>query len=228
MANCVLLDMPVAAYHSRAYFEQTPLNTIMTAYEHARILIDQAHEADPMRTTEGKAQELVYADRMEAWTRRLVLGPSPLLRLAARCQHLERWSLPRAAYPEGKVGYHAWRSELYRRQAARARELLLKAGVSEEEANEVATWVSKTHLKTNTGTQTLEDAAVLVFLEHEITTFAAQHPDYTTEKYIDILRKTWRKLSISGKRAAQGLGLPPEIAELLQAAIKKDAERRSA
>lgn len=228
MTSCVLIDMPVAAYHSRAYLERNPLNAFMTAYEHARILIDEAHEADPMRTPEGVAQEMVYADRMEAWTRRLVLGASPLLRLAARCQHLERWSLPRAAYPEGKAGYHAWRSELYRLQAARARELLLRAGVSGEEADEVAMWVAKTNLKSNTGSQTLEDAAILVFLEHEITNFATQHAEYSTEKFVDILRKTWRKLSPTGKRAAQALNLSPEIAELVQAAIKKDAERRVA
>lgn len=227
MTNCALIDMPVAAYHSRSYLERKPLNTFMTAYQRARILIDEIHEADPARTPEGVAQELLYADRMEAWTRRLVLGASPLLRLAARCQHLERWSLPRAAYPEGKAGYHAWRSELYRLQAARARDLLLRAGVTVEEADEVAMWVAKSNLKKSIGAQTLEDAAILVFLEHEITGFAAQHADYSNEKFIHILGKTWRKLSPSGKRAAQALRLAPEIAELMQAAINKDAERRA-
>ena len=49
------------------------------------------------------------------------------------------------------------------------------AGVSADEAAEVATLVSKSGLKTNPGTQALEDAAVLVFLENEIEAFAAQH-----------------------------------------------------
>jgi hypothetical protein len=66
---------------------------------------------------------------------------------------------------------------------------LLQAGVSADEAAEVATWVSKSGLKTNVGTQALEDAACLVFLENEISGFAAQHADYPREKFVDILRK---------------------------------------
>ncbi len=191
----------------------------MDVYAQARVLIDQAHAADPHRTADGRPAELVYADRMEAWITRLVPDTSVILRLAARCQHLERWTLPRAQYPEGKVGYLTWRKTLYVRQAERARELLLQAGVPTEEAQEVATWVSKTGLKTNPGTQALEDAAVLVFLENEIGAFAAQHADYPREKFVDILRKTWRKLSPAGQAAAAGLQLPEPIAALVKDAV---------
>src|SRR5690606_2052573 len=110
-----------------------------------RELIDNAHNADPSRAADGRAEELVYADRVEDWVVRLVPGASSLLRLAARCQHLERWSVPRGDFPVGKAGYHAWRKTLYKLQAQRARELLLEAGVSAEEANEVALWVAKTN-----------------------------------------------------------------------------------
>ena len=103
--------------------------------------------------------------------------------------------------------------------SARARELLVTAGVAEAEADEVATWVSKTGLKTNSGTQALEDAAVLVFLENEIGAFAAQHAEYPREKFVDILRKTWRKLSPEAQAAAGALALPPEIAALVRAAV---------
>ncbi len=191
----------------------------MTAYDRAREHIDSAHSADPMRTLEGRAAELVYAERMEAGVARLVPDASPLLRLAARCQHLERWLTPRATFPEGKVGYLTWRRSLYVKQAARAHDLLIAAGVSVEEANEVSTWVSKTGLKTNPGTQALEDAAVLVFLENEIGAFAAQHADYPREKFIDILQKTWRKLSPAGQQAALNLDLPPAIAALVREAL---------
>jgi tRNAThr (cytosine32-N3)-methyltransferase len=105
------------------------------------------------------------------------------------------------------------------KQADRARELLIKAGVSTEQAHEVHTWVSKTGLKTNPGTQALEDAAVLVFLENEIAGFAAQHADYPREKFVDILKKTWRKLSPAGQKAALTLDLPPPIAELVREAL---------
>jgi hypothetical protein len=189
---------------------------VMDAFAVARELIDAAHAADPHRAADGRAAELVYADNMEAWVVRLVPHATPLLRLAARCQHLERWQVPRHTYPEGKAGYLAWRRSLYQKQAERARTLLLQAGVSAEEADEAATWISKTGLKTNRGTQALEDAAVLVFLEQEIGAFAAQHAEYPREKFVEILRKTWRKLSPTGQAAAASLQLPPDIAALVR------------
>jgi len=191
----------------------------MEVYAQARSLIDAAHTADPKKTATGFAAELVYADRMEAWVEKLVPGASALLRLAARCQHLERWTVPRASFPLGKPGYLSWRRSLYVKQAERARELLRQAGVAENEASDVATWVSKTGLKTNPGTQALEDAACLVFLENEIEEFAAQHTDYPAEKFVDILKKTWRKMSPDAQQAALGLKLPPGIAALVQTAV---------
>jgi hypothetical protein len=191
----------------------------MDAHAKARGLIDAAHNADPKRAPDGRAAELVYADRMEAWVSRLVPAAAPILLLAARCQHLERWIVPRATFPEGKAGYLRWRQSLYQKQADRARELLLSAGVPAAEADEAATWISKTALKTNPGTQALEDAACLVFLENEIADFAAQHAGYPREKFVDILRKTWRKMSPGAQSAALGLDLPPAIGALVREAV---------
>ncbi len=189
------------------------------AYARARAAIDAAHAADPKRVADGRAAELVYAENMERWVAELAPDASEILRLAARCQHLERWTTPRDTYPMDKVGYHAWRRGLYVKQAERAREILLASGVAEAEAVEVATWVSKTGLKTNPGTQALEDAACLVFLENEIADFAASHADYTEEKFIDILRKTWRKMSPAAQAAALALDLPAPIAALVRRAV---------
>ncbi len=189
------------------------------AYARARAAIDAAHAADPKRAADGRAAELVYAENMERWVAELAPDASEILRLAARCQHLERWTTPRDTYPMDKVGYHAWRRGLYVKQAERAREILLASGVAEAEAVEVATWVSKTGLKTNPGTQALEDAACLVFLENEIADFAASHADYTEEKFIDILRKTWRKMSPAAQAAALALDLPAPIAALVRRAV---------
>ena len=191
----------------------------MDVYARARELIDAAHSADPTRTADGRAAELVYADHMEAWVTRLVPEASPALRLAARSQHLERWSVPRSTFPLDKPGYHAWRRSLYAKQAERARQLLVEAGVSAAEAADVATWVSKTGLKTNAGTQALEDAACLVFLEREISAFAAQHAEYPREKFIDILRKTWKKMTPQAQQAALSLTLPPAIGALVRDAV---------
>ena len=107
----------------------------MDPYQHARELIDAAHAADPMHTASGKPAELVYAENMERWVVRVAPEAGPVLRLAARCQHLERWSVPRASFPLDKPGYHAWRKSLYQIQANRARELLFQAGVPATEAD---------------------------------------------------------------------------------------------
>src|SRR6202050_4447951 len=127
----------------------------MDAYSRARELIDAAHAADPNRAPDGRPAELVYAERMEAWGARLAPEADPLLRLAARCQHLERWSVPRAAFPLDRAGYLAWRRSLYEKQAERARGLLLAAGVPEPQAQSAADWIAKKGLKTNPGTQAL-------------------------------------------------------------------------
>ena len=190
----------------------------MDAYTRARELIDTAHAADPKRAPDGQPAELVYAARMESWVERLVPAAPPLLRLAARCQHLERWRVPRASFPEGRAGYMQWRKSLYVKQAERGRDLMLQAGVPASEADAAALWVSKTGLQTNPGTQALEDAACLVFLENEIADFAAQHAAYPAEKFVEIIRKTWRKMSLPAQQAALGLNLPPTIADLVRAA----------
>ena len=210
-----------AADNLRLAVPDATVSTCAMTESHARARdhIDAAHAADPARAADGRPAELVYADRMEHWVAQVAAEPTPLLRLAARCQHLERWSVPRASFPLDKAGYHAWRRSLYLKQADRARALLVAAGVPAAEAGEVFTWVSKTGLKTNPGTQALEDAACLVFLETEIEAFAAQHADYPREKFIDILRKTWRKMSPRAQDLARSLALPPSIAALVKDAL---------
>jgi tRNAThr (cytosine32-N3)-methyltransferase len=189
-------------------------------YDRARQLIDAAHSADPSIAPDGRPAELVYADRVEEWVARLIPDATSLLRLAARCQHLERWLVPRNTFPDGKPGYFAWRTGLYQRQAARARELLVAAGVGPDEAGEASVWISKTDLATNPGTQALEDAAVLVFLENEIATFAAEHAHYPREKFLHILRRTGRKMSPAARQAARALDLPAPITALVLEALE--------
>ena len=189
----------------------------------ARELIDAAHAGDPAQTEDGQPAELVYAHRMEAWVAKLAPTAPRHLLLAARCQHLERFLTPRSTFPEGKAGYLQWRKSLYQKQAARARELVLAAGLPETQADDIARWVSKTDLKKDAGSQALEDAAVLVFLENEIGAFAAQHADYPREKFVDILRKTWRKLSPSAQQHALALDLPPAVAALVREAVSGGA-----
>jgi tRNAThr (cytosine32-N3)-methyltransferase len=191
----------------------------MDPFARARELVDAAHSADPGKAAGGRPAELVYADNMENWVSRLAPDARPILRLAARCQHLERWTVPRKSFPEGRAGYLSWRRSLYVKQAERARQLLVQAGVSASDAADAATWVSKANLKTDPGTQVLEDAAVLVFLESEIEAFAAQHAEYPREKFVDILKKTWKKMSPRAREFALGLDLPEAISGLVREAL---------
>jgi hypothetical protein len=57
-----------------------------------------------------------------------------------------------------------------------------------------------------------------VFLENEISAFATQHADYPREKFVDILKKTWRKMSPRAQELARALDLPPAIAALVREA----------
>ncbi len=187
--------------------------------DRARLAIDAAHAADPERTADGHAAELRYADLLEKWLGQLIPAPSTALRLAARCQHLERWTIPRASFPLDRVGYLQWRRSVHVRQGARARELLLSADCDAELSQRVEQLVAKAAPKGDADGQALEDAACLVFLADELTDFASTHPDYTREKFIDIIRKTWRKMSPDAHRLALTIALPPALSEMVHAAV---------
>jgi tRNAThr (cytosine32-N3)-methyltransferase len=117
-----------------------------------------------------------------------------------------------------RAGDNAWRHALYARQSERARELLRIAGVPDPAADAVATWVAKSGLHRNPGTQALEDAACMVFLEHEIEHFAARHADYSHEKMVHILRRIWRKMSPEARAAATTLAMPKALRAMLDEA----------
>jgi len=179
-----------------------------------------AHAADPVRV-DGRGAEELYAERTLAWIERHTPDAGEALRLAALCQHLERWSVPRSSYPLDKPGYLRWRKFLYAHQAERARELLVGAGVAAEIADRVAFLVAKNDLKGDADSQALEDAACLVFLDGEIHAFAAAHADYPAAKFVDILAKTWRKMGARGRELALTLALPPGISALVAQAVEQ-------
>ena len=74
----------------------------------------------------------------------------------------------------------------------------------------------KKQLKKDSETQALEDVICLVFLEFYFEPFAAKH---TEEKVIDILRKTWRKMSEDGQAAALKLPLSADAIALVGKAL---------
>jgi hypothetical protein len=186
-------------------------------YERAIAAIDAAHAEDPDKDAAGEAKELVYARRMSAWLARLAPQASEALRLAVRCQHLRRWAIARSGYPEGKIGYLRWRKEEALAHAALAGELLGRAGYGEE-VKHVQSLIKKERIKHDPEAQLLEDAACLVFLEYEFADFAAKHDE---QKLVDILRKTWPKMSARGQQAALALQLPAPLRRVVEKALAK-------
>lgn len=180
---------------------------------------------DPHRVLDGgveRPKELVAAERLAAWVGRLEPSASEALVLASHCQHLGRWELPRGDFPEGRIGYLSWRKALARRHADQAAAILRDVGYDEALIAEVRAINLKQGLHANPDTQSMEDALCLSFLEFELDEFAAKHDD---AKVVDIIQKTWGKMSERGHARALELSpsLPPKAAALVQRALTEAA-----
>jgi hypothetical protein len=181
--------------------------------------IDLANSADPRSEpgpTGSRPRELVYGERMSAWLMRLAPDASEALQLAVRAQHIRRWQIPRTDYAEGRDGYRQWRTRLAQFHAETVSAILREAGYDEATVARVAALVRKEKYKTDAEAQTLEDVACLVFLENHFEEFAA-HKDEA--KLIDILQKTWRKMSPRGQQAALTIDLPEKLGKLVEKAV---------
>src|SRR6185503_11463584 len=145
------------------------------------------------------SKEVLYAQRM---TERLILfvpHASESVRLAARCQHIGRWQIPRSNYPMDKKGYFQWRNEEKLHHAKLAEEILTQCQYDADTIDSVKNLVLKKELRSNPETQLLEDVVCLVFIEYYLEEFAARHDG---EKVIDIIRKTVTKMSREAIEAA--------------------------
>jgi hypothetical protein len=163
-----------------------------------------------------RPRELVLAERLEEWVYRVVPEPSLALRLAARCQHLRRFAFPRCDYPEGRVGYLKWRKDLSKKHADLATELLRDVGFDEHVISAVRAINLKQELKVNSDSQAMEDALCLSFLQYEFADFSHKHPD---DKVVDIVVKTWRKMSDRGRELALTIRLDGRAKELVERAL---------
>jgi hypothetical protein len=181
----------------------------------ALALIDDANAADPS-APEGRPAALLYGQRMSEELARQVPAAGDVLQVAARGQHIERWLLPRAAYPEGKAGYLEWRREQARRHGTRLAEILAAAGYGDADQARVGVLVRKEGLKRDAEVQALEDVICFVFMRHYLPAFAAGR-DRT--EVVEIVAKTARKMSAAARaRALDTLSLPDDLAEALRSA----------
>lgn len=182
-------------------------------------LIDEAHAQDPKKVeVDGRNQpyELLYSQKMSQYLERRSPSASDTLRLAIRAQHLRRWEIPRDSYAMNKVGYHAWRTYLKKRQADMALQICLDCGYSVDDATRVARLIRKEDLKKDEETQILEDVACLVFLDDQFEDFEKQHDE---EKIVKILWKTWGKMSEKGRDLALELPMSERCRNLMSKAL---------
>jgi hypothetical protein len=189
-------------------------------FDHAISLFDAANAEDPNQE-EGQPKELLYAKRMTEMLERFAPDASEAVRLAVRAQHIQRWTVPRDTYPMNRAGYLAWRTGLYKFHAETAAKLLREAGYDDAMIERVKKAVGKRALKVNPETQLLEDIANLVFIEHYMLGFAAAKPSYDEEKWLDIIRKTWKKMSEAARAFALSgqIKLPEPLVPLITKAV---------
>ncbi len=183
--------------------------------------IDAANGADPeSEEVDGRLvpKALLYGRRMSACLEDLAPDASEALRLAVRCQHIQRWKIPRSEFPVGRLGYRQWRTELAWYHAQTAGSILRDVGYDDGLVERVQSLVRKERFKADPEAQTLEDVACLVFLRYYLPAFAEKQ---TEEKLVDILAKTWKKMSDAGRAAAGGIELSPPLRILLDRAVRR-------
>lgn len=177
---------------------------------------------------EGQAypKELIYGQRMTACLAQHWPQANELLQIAVRAQHIKRWHLKRSEFEQGKAGYYQWRIALGKFHAQLTAEIMVEHGYSEEQANQTASIICKENLRDKTqsqlnlDSQTLEDVACLVFLEHYFDEFAAKYLEKDNEaKIIRIVQLTWKKMSEEAHNIALKLTLPAHLSELVSKAL---------
>jgi hypothetical protein len=164
-------------------------------------------------------RELIYAQWLTDWVLKLCPDASEELRLAARCQHLCRWMIPRDSYPMTRPGYLKWREDLKRFHAQRAGEILTEVGYPEEVVHRVQDLNLKKNFPNDAEGRVLEDALCLVFLEHQLADLAAKTDD---DKMITALQKSWKKMTPSAHAEALKLNYTPREKDLIERALKSE------
>lgn len=182
-------------------------------------LIDQVNEEDPnIELVDGQShpKEWLYGLRMTQCLEQFMPDADDALKIAARAQHIKRWSVPRADYPLGRQGYNNWRKGLGVLHGEEAMKIAARVGCNEQEIASIGKMLRKEKLKRDPQVQALEDVICLVFLTFYFTDFAAKHSE---EKIIRIVKKTWAKMSEKGHEAALKLPFTAKQQALLGQAL---------
>ena len=189
-------------------------------FEKAITTFDAYNLNDPhLEEVEGKlvSKEGLYAQRMSARLDDFYPGAPEYLKLAAHCQHIGRWEIPRESYPMDKKGYLQWRNVLKTHHAKLAEQILISCRYDEATIEKVKLLLLKKELFTNPDTKVLEDVICLVFIEHYLEEFAEKHEP---PKVIDILQKTLKKMSPRAIDEAAKIPVSERIKVLIHQALQ--------
>lgn len=126
-----------------------------------------------------------------------------------------------------RPGYLSWRARLKAQAALQVAELLgsaeIQPKISESECERVAALIRKEKLDSDPEAQVLEDVACLVFLDDQFDDFE-KRDDVEERKIINILRKTWGKMSTRGQEIALEMKLSDTAKTLIGKALAVDTE----
>jgi len=190
-----------------------------TRFETTIALIDKANSED-INTFKVAGidypKELLYSQRMSRKLLQFDPDASKALQIAARAQHICRWKIARNEYPMDRVGYLKWRETLKLMHAELTVSILDKVGYDSQFKDRVKAIVLKKRIKKNEESQTLENTICLVFLDYYFEEFATKHDE---NKVINILKKTWLKMSDKGHEAALKLPFSDSSLTLVKRAI---------
>lgn len=190
-----------------------------TKFKQAIQLFDDANSKDPFEEiSNGKSfpKELLYAQRMSEKLNIFEPNAPESVQLAVRCQHICRWEIPRDSYEMNRTGYLTWRRDLAKFHAKKAAGILKEVGYNNDLIAKVTFLLQKKQLKKNEDTQLLEDVICLVFLKFYFEKFSKK---YAEDKLIDIIQKTWKKMSDKGHEAALKINFSAHALTLVQKAL---------
>ncbi len=177
-------------------------------FKRAIELIDEKNADDPETIFyEGKEhqKEILHSELMTKWVLELDEESTEAQLLAARAHHIRRFDLPRSNFEDGRKGYLKWRKEQAKRHANLVEEILKQVGYEDGDIQRVSNIIQKKNLKTDSQVQTHEDALCLVFLETQKDNLAEKLAD--DEKFEDVIQKTLKKMSDTGKAVAKANNL---------------------
>lgn len=188
-------------------------------HEQAIAAIDAANADDPNTLVwagDVRPKELLHAELMTRWVRRLDDDPTEAQLLAARAHHLRRWAVPRTDYPDGRAGYLRWRKDLNHRHVEDTGAILAEAGYDAADIARVQAIIAKSARTTDPEVQTHEDALCLVFLQTQFADLSAQLGD---DKMVEVLQRTLAKMSPRGRSEAFELPLTDHQRRLVERAL---------